>query len=105
MKVIVRALGVSRSNLLEQRKARQQPQPTPTPPATEATAARETGQNAALLSRIRELVLAGIRKRGYSVKFTGEKRGSCTGQWLSRASADAHVVNSRLRSERHAMLP
>lgn len=57
MKVIVRALGVSRSNLLEQlRKARQQPQATPTPPAAEATEARETGQNAALLGRRRELV-------------------------------------------------
>lgn len=57
MKVIVRALGVSRSNLLEQRrKARQQTESTPTPPVAEATVARETGQNAVLLSRILELV-------------------------------------------------
>jgi transposase InsO family protein len=56
VKVIVRALGVSRSNLLEQlRKAGQPPSP-PTTPAAEATEAQETGQNAALLSRIRELV-------------------------------------------------
>ena len=41
-------------------------------------------------------VLAGIRNRGYSVKFTGEKRGGCTRQWPSRASADALVVNERL---------
>jgi putative transposase len=57
VKVIVRALGVSRSNLLEQlRKARQQPESTPTPPVAETAESQETGQNAALLSRIRELV-------------------------------------------------
>jgi len=51
-----------------------------------------------------ECLLAGIRNRGYSVKFTCEKRGSCTRQWSSRVSAGAHVVNERLCSERHPML-
>ncbi len=55
MKAIVRTLGVARSNLIEQlRKARQEP--VAAPPVAEATEAQETGQNAALLGRIRELV-------------------------------------------------
>ncbi len=57
MKAIVRALGVSRSNLLEQRSKRQKaPEAaTESEPAVVAEA-QETGENGVLLARIRELV-------------------------------------------------
>jgi len=60
VKAIVRAFGVARSNLLEQlRKGREASEALPVPVAAEVTEAWETGPNAALLSRIRELV--GVR--------------------------------------------
>ncbi len=57
MKAIVRAFGVARSNLLEQLQKRRKPaEASAAPEAAEATQSLETGQNAALLGRIRELV-------------------------------------------------
>ena len=56
MKAIARAFGVSRSNLLEQRRRQKA---SKTPPATErpeATEVDETAENGLLLARIRELV-------------------------------------------------
>ena len=59
MKAIVRAFGVARSNLLEQlRKGREAPEGQPVAAPAEVTKAQETGENAALLARIRELVSA-----------------------------------------------
>jgi transposase InsO family protein len=57
VKAIVRAFGVARSNLLEQLQKRRKPvEASAVPEAAEASPSPETGQNAALLSRIRELV-------------------------------------------------
>ena len=57
MKGIVRALGVSRSNLLEQRSKHQRPlEAMPEPELAEVTEAHETAENGLLLTRIRELV-------------------------------------------------
>ena len=57
MNGIVRALGVSSSNLLEQRSQRQRPpEALPEPEPAEATEAQETAENGLLLRRIRELV-------------------------------------------------
>ena len=57
MKGIVRALGVSRSNLLEQRSKRQRPpKALPEPEPSEVKEAQETAENGLLLARIRELV-------------------------------------------------
>ena len=57
MKGIVRALGVSRSNLLEQRSKRQRPpEALSEPEPGELTEAQETAENGLLLARIRELV-------------------------------------------------
>lgn len=57
MKAIVRAFGVARSNLLEQLHKRRKPAEAPAvPEGAEASPSPETGQNAALLGRIRELV-------------------------------------------------
>lgn len=54
MKAIVRTLGVARSNLLEQLRKRREP--TAPTPVVEPAEAQETGANAALVGRIRELV-------------------------------------------------
>ena len=57
MKGIVRALGVSRSNLLEQRSKRQRhSEALPEPEPSEVKEAQETAENGLLLARIRELV-------------------------------------------------
>ena len=57
MKGIVRALGVSRSNLLEQRSKRRRPaEALPEPEPADAAEVEETADNALLLARIRELV-------------------------------------------------
>lgn len=57
MKAIVRALGVSRSNLLEQRSKRQKAAEAATDPEpTERAETEETAENGQLLVRIRELV-------------------------------------------------
>jgi len=57
VKAIVRVLGVSRSNLLEQRSKRQKPpEEVRDPQLAEASEAQETAENGLLLARIRELV-------------------------------------------------
>ena len=57
MKGIVRALGVSRSNLLEQRRNRQKArEAVPEREPAAAAEAEETAENGLLLARIRELV-------------------------------------------------
>ena len=57
MKAIVRALGVSRSNLLDQRRKRQKAtEAVPEPEPPQAAEAQETADNGLLLARIRELV-------------------------------------------------
>jgi DNA-binding IclR family transcriptional regulator len=51
-----------------------------------------------------DLMLAGIRKRGYSVKFTGEKRGSCAGAVavVSERGRTRGNLAASCRTARHA---
>ena len=57
VKGIVRALGVSRSNLLEQRSKHQKaPKAAPEPEPADGAEVPETAENGLLLARIRELV-------------------------------------------------
>jgi len=56
MKAIARAFGVSRSNLLEQRRRQKASETPPLTERPEATEVEETAENGLLLARIRELV-------------------------------------------------
>jgi putative transposase len=56
MKAIARAFGVSRSNLLEQRRRRKTSETPSAMARPEATQVNETAENGLLLARIRELV-------------------------------------------------